>query len=82
MDLILAVVQLLKRDINRLVVEAWDALEPVKLQNKGQPSYIVSYVISLEYGIYNRVGRANRATEYTISQAQDYVFKGPQSLPK
>jgi len=31
MDLILTVVQLLKEDINRLVVEAWEALELVKL---------------------------------------------------
>ena len=30
-DLILVVVELLKRDINRLVVEVWEVLEPVKL---------------------------------------------------
>jgi len=30
-DLISAVVRLLKKDINGLVVEAWEALEPVKL---------------------------------------------------
>ena len=30
-DLILAVVQLLERDISRLVVEVWDTLELVKL---------------------------------------------------
>ena len=30
-DLILAVVRLLERDINRLVVEAQEALEPAKL---------------------------------------------------
>jgi hypothetical protein len=29
-DLILAVVELLGRDMNRLVVEAWEALEPVE----------------------------------------------------
>jgi hypothetical protein len=31
MDLILVVVELLGRDISRLVVEAWETLEPVKL---------------------------------------------------
>jgi hypothetical protein len=31
MDLIIAVVTLLERDINRLVVEVWEVLEPVKL---------------------------------------------------
>jgi len=31
MDLIIAVVTLLERDINRLVVEAREVLEPVKL---------------------------------------------------
>ena len=30
-DLILAVVELLERDISRLVVEVWEVLEPVKL---------------------------------------------------
>jgi hypothetical protein len=30
-DLILAVVELLGRDMSRLVVEAWETLEPVKL---------------------------------------------------
>ena len=35
MDLILAVVQLLERDMNRLVVEARDVLEPVKPWDKG-----------------------------------------------
>jgi hypothetical protein len=30
-DLILAVVELLGRDISRLVVEAWEMLEPVEL---------------------------------------------------
>ena len=34
-DLILAVVRLLERDMNRLVVEAGDALEPVKLWDEG-----------------------------------------------
>ena len=34
-DLILAVVALLERDISRLVVEARDALELVKLWDKG-----------------------------------------------
>ena len=34
-DLILVVVILLERDINRLVVEAQDALELVKLWDKG-----------------------------------------------
>ena len=40
-DLILAVVELLGRDINRLVVEAREVLELVELQDKGQPSYII-----------------------------------------
>jgi hypothetical protein len=35
MDLILVVVELLERDISRLVVEAQEALEPVKLWDKG-----------------------------------------------
>ena len=35
MDLILAVVRLLERDISRLVVEAQEALELVKLWDKG-----------------------------------------------
>jgi hypothetical protein len=30
-DLILVVVELLERDISRLVVEVWEALEPVEL---------------------------------------------------
>jgi hypothetical protein len=30
-DLILAVVELLERDISRLVEEVWEVLEPVKL---------------------------------------------------
>jgi len=34
-DLIIAVVILLERDINRLVVEAREVLEPVKLWDKG-----------------------------------------------
>ena len=34
-DLISAVVQLLERDMDRLVVEAWEALEPAKLWDKG-----------------------------------------------
>ena len=52
MDLILTVVQLLKEDINRLVVEAWEALELVKLQDKGQLSYIIGHVTVLVYRIY------------------------------
>ena len=35
MDLILAVVQLLERDLNRLVMEARDALELVEPWDKG-----------------------------------------------
>jgi hypothetical protein len=31
MDLILVVVELLKRDISRLVIEAWETLELVEL---------------------------------------------------
>ena len=34
-DFILVVVQLLERDINRLVVEVWDVLELVKPWDKG-----------------------------------------------
>jgi len=34
-DLILVVVRLLREDINKLVVEAWEALELVKLWDKG-----------------------------------------------
>ena len=34
-DLLLAVVRLLERDMNRLVVEAWETLEPVKLWDEG-----------------------------------------------
>ena len=34
-DLILAVVRLLKRDINRLVEKAWEMLKLVKLWDKG-----------------------------------------------
>ena len=34
-DFILAVVQPLERDINRLVVEVWDVLELVKPWDKG-----------------------------------------------
>jgi hypothetical protein len=34
-DLILAVVELLGRDMNRLVVEAREALEPVELWDEG-----------------------------------------------
>jgi hypothetical protein len=34
-DLILAVVELLERDISRLVVEVREALEPVELWDKG-----------------------------------------------
>jgi len=34
-DLIIIVVVLLERDINRLVVEVWELLEPVKLWDKG-----------------------------------------------
>ena len=41
-DTISAVVQLLERDMNRLVVEARESLEPVKLQDEGQPSHITS----------------------------------------
>ena len=51
-DLILAVVQLLKRDINRLVVKVQNILKLVKLQNKGQSSYMASYIISSKYRIY------------------------------
>ena len=40
-DLILAVVELLERDISRLVVEVREVLELVELQNKGQLSYII-----------------------------------------
>jgi hypothetical protein len=35
MDLILAVVELLGRDISRLIVEVWEVLELVKLWDKG-----------------------------------------------
>jgi hypothetical protein len=35
MDLILAVVELLKRDMSRLVVEVREALEPVELWDEG-----------------------------------------------
>jgi hypothetical protein len=35
MDLIIAVVTLLERDINRLVVEVREVLEPVKLWDEG-----------------------------------------------
>ena len=35
MDLILVVVQLLREDINRLVVKAQEVLKLVKLQDKG-----------------------------------------------
>jgi hypothetical protein len=34
-DLITAVVILLERDMNRLVVEAWEVLEPVELWDEG-----------------------------------------------
>ena len=43
MDLILTVVKLLRRYINGLVVEVQEVLEVVKLQDKGQLSYIISY---------------------------------------
>ena len=85
-DLILAVVRLLERDIRELVVEAREALEPVKLQDKGQPSYIIlqdQFRTQERRNIETR--RTNvltyRRTQY-ISQELDYIFKGLQSLPR
>ena len=34
-DLIIAVVALLERDINRLLMEAWETLRPVKPRDEG-----------------------------------------------